>query len=91
MAAASKTGNINLRISAEHDALVRRAADACGQSLTSFVMEAAVDRAQSCLLDQRFIHVSADVFDSVTETINQPAHVHPELVKLFRGAPGGRG
>ena len=85
--AAAKTDNLNVRISPEDHALVRRAAEACGENLTQFVLDAAVSKAQQSLMDQRFLRVSADVFDSVIELVDQPARPHPELVKLFKKNP----
>lgn len=84
---AIRSENINVRISPEDRELIRRAADACGKHMSSFVIESAVDEAQRVLLDQRFHRVSGDVFDHVSEIIDRPAKVHPELVGLFRDEP----
>jgi uncharacterized protein (DUF1778 family) len=85
--AAARSGNLNFRISPQDQALIRRAADACGKSVTSFVQEAAIDRAQSVLLEQRFLRVPADVFDNVADMVAEPARPHPKLVDLFRTPP----
>lgn len=84
MSAALKKDNINVRITPDDLDLIRRGADACGKSLSAFVVEAASYSAQKALLDQRFMHVPADVFDAFNEAVSQPAKVHPELQKLFR-------
>ena len=85
--AAARTDNLNLRISPEDRALILRAAEACGKHLSSFVLEAARDHAQSVLLDQRFMRVPSEVFDQVLEVVNQPPKPHPELASLFKRKP----
>lgn len=85
--AAARTNNLNFRISPENDALIRRAAESCGKAVTNFVLEAAIDHAQTVLLDQRFMRVSAEAFDDLAHAINEPAQPHPDLVNLFKSAP----
>src|SRR5262245_43270052 len=83
-ATAKKEDNINMRVTPERLDLLKRAAETCGKSLTSFILEAAEYSAQKTLMDQRFMHVDAEVFDSVVEAISQPAKLHPELAKLLK-------
>ena len=84
MTASLKKENMNVRIAADELELIKRAADACGKSLSSFVIEAATYSDQKALMDQRFLHLDAELFDSVAETISQPARVHPELAALLK-------
>ena len=83
MAALKKTRTINLRIEPEMHDLISRAADVCGKSITAFMTEASIYSAQEELLDQRFIAVSADVFDTVSEKLAAPGVARDRLVKLF--------
>lgn len=87
--AAIRSENLNIRISPEDRELIRRAADACGKQVSSFVIESVIDEAQRILLDQRFLRLPGDVFDHVSEIVDQPPKVHPELVELFRDDPKG--
>ena len=84
MAAPKKESNLNVRIKSDDLALIRRAAETCGKSLSSFVIEAATLSAQKELLNQRFLHLDAVLFDEIAETLSRPAKVHPELAKLLR-------
>ncbi|MCW7544318.1 DUF1778 domain-containing protein [Aurantimonas litoralis] len=84
MTALKKENNLNVRIKSDELALIKRAAETCGKSLSSFVIEAATFSAQKELMDQRFLHLDAALFDSIAETISQPAKVHPELASLLR-------
>jgi uncharacterized protein (DUF1778 family) len=84
MANALKKENLNVRISPSELALVRRAAEASGKTLSSFVIDAVTARAEEALLDQRFMHVDSQIFDSILETVSKPGEVHPALVELFQ-------
>jgi len=74
---------INLRIEPEAHDLIAHAAEVCGESTTAFMTEASVYSAQEELLDRRFIGVSADVFDAVSEKLAAPGVAREHLVKLF--------
>jgi uncharacterized protein (DUF1778 family) len=83
MPALKKTRTINLRIEPEAHELIARAAEVCGKSITAFMTEASVYSAQEELLDQRFIGVSAEVFDAISEKLAAPGVARDRLVKLF--------
>lgn len=83
MAALKKTKTVNLRIEPEAHELIARAAEVCGKSITAFMTEASVYSAQEELLDQRFISVSSDVFESVNEKLAAPGVARDQLVRLF--------
>ena len=84
MSALKKSESVNLRIDPETHDLVKRAAEICGKSVTAFMTEAAVYSAQKELLDQRFVGVDSDVFDSVVAQLDRPAEANAELVRLFK-------
>ncbi|MDR9808234.1 type II toxin-antitoxin system TacA family antitoxin [Rhizobium hidalgonense] len=84
MSALRKTKTVNLRIEPETHDLIARAAEVCGKSITAFMTEASVYTAQEELLDQRFIGVSADVFDAVSDQLAAPGVARDNLVKLFQ-------
>lgn len=83
MSAQRKTRTVNLRIDPEAHDLIARAAEVCGKSITAFMTEASVYTAQDELLDQRFIGVSADVFEAVSDKLSAPGVERDQLVKLF--------
>ena len=83
MSAQRKTSTVNLRIEPEAHDLIARAAEVCGKSITAFMTEASVYSAQEELLDQRFMGVSAEVFESVNDLLNAPGVARDRLVKLF--------
>jgi len=83
MSAQKKTKVVNLRIEPEAHELITRAAEVCGKSITAFMTEASVYSAQEELLDQRFIGVSAEIFEAVSEKLVAPGVARDRLVKLF--------
>ncbi|MET4690826.1 DUF1778 domain-containing protein [Sinorhizobium fredii] len=84
MPALRKTRTVNLRIDPEAHDLIARAAEVCGKSITAFMTEASVYTAQEELLDQRFIGVSAEVFEAVSDKLAAPGVARDELVKLLQ-------
>ncbi|WP_082222179.1 DUF1778 domain-containing protein [Mesorhizobium loti] len=83
MSAQRKTKTVNLRIEPEAHDLIARAAEVCGKSITAFMTEASVYSAQEELLDQRFIGVTSDVFEAVSDKFAAPGTARDELVRLF--------
>jgi uncharacterized protein (DUF1778 family) len=84
MSAIRKSKAINLRIDPEAHDLIACAAEICGKSITAFMTEASVHSAQEELLDQRFIGVSAEIFETVSQQLAAPGIAHERLVKLFQ-------
>jgi uncharacterized protein (DUF1778 family) len=84
MGAIRKTETINLRVDAGTRDLIARAAEASGKSVTAFMTEAAYAAAQMELLNQRFMHVDATVFDAVEDLLAEPARRDERLAALMR-------
>jgi uncharacterized protein (DUF1778 family) len=84
MSALKKTRTINLRIEPETHDLISRAAEISGKSITAFMTEASLESAREELLEQRFIGLPADVFETVRETLTVPGFARKELVALFQ-------
>lgn len=86
MSAQLKTRTVNLRIDPEAHELIVRAAQICGKSITAFMTEASIHSAQEELLEQRFIGVSADVFEALSDKLSAPGVARDQLVKLFESS-----
>ena len=61
---------INMRLSAEDDALIRRAAEASGATVTEFVVAAARLAAEQRLADQRIVRLDADAWDHFAASLD---------------------
>ncbi|MEQ1950721.1 DUF1778 domain-containing protein [Mesorhizobium sp. CN2-181] len=90
MAASLKKENMNVRITADALDLIKRGAQASGKTVSAFVLEAASAQAEKALLDQRFFHLDAQVFDEIEEMLSKPGEPRPELVELFRATKKAR-
>ena len=83
--AAAKT-RINMRIEEENLGLIKEAAEANGQDMTSFVLGAALDRARAVVLEVRVTRLTPSEAQRFAAALDAEPKVIPELVELFRSA-----
>lgn len=69
---AIKTEQISFRIHKHDKAAIRDAANEGGLSISSFVLGAALSRAQTILLDRQVIEVTPDKHDAFLKKLNEP-------------------
>lgn len=81
----TKSGRLEARISRNQRATLERAARLAGTSLSAFVIDAALDRAQELVAEQMSTSVPADYFDRVVQTLDE-ADAAPALAKAARRA-----
>lgn len=82
-APARKNARLAVRLTPEQDALIRDAAATTGQSLTDFVTEAAIARAEDALMDRRVFRLSDQAWSEFIAILDQPARPLPDLARLF--------
>jgi uncharacterized protein (DUF1778 family) len=70
---------MNLRLAAEADERIRRAAAASGVSMTAFVERAASAAADAVLADRREFLLSSEDWDRFVAELDRPARDLPEL------------
>jgi len=80
---ATKT-RINMRIDEENLALIKEAADANGQDMTSFVLGAALDRARRVVLEARVTRLTPSEAERLEAALDAEPRVIPELAELLR-------
>jgi uncharacterized protein (DUF1778 family) len=80
---ATKTERLNLRLTPEQDAVVRRAAEARGESATEYVLRHAVEAAEADLADRRVFVVEDAAWDSLQALISAPPSRPERLVRLL--------
>ncbi|HLU52306.1 MAG TPA: DUF1778 domain-containing protein [Acidimicrobiia bacterium] len=71
------------RVKPRSDALVREAATLAGQSITAFVEESAVARAESVIAEYQTMTLTPDEFSRFVEALDEAPVAVPELVELF--------
>lgn len=78
------TGRLNFRLSPEQEQALRHAAALTGQSLSGFVLSAAVDHAHDLLARANRIELSEAAFRRFVAALDEPDEAAPELVRLAR-------
>ena len=86
----TKTRRLDLRLTEEQDALIRRAAEQDTRSISDFVLSAATLEAQRRLADQRFFILNEEEHARFEEILAASPTDDPKLRKLFdRPSPFG--
>ena len=86
----TKTRRLDLRLTEEQDALIRRAAEQDARSISDFVLSAAALEAQRRLADQRLFLMDEEDHARFEEILQTPPSDDPKLRRLFeRTSPFG--
>jgi len=80
---ASKTERLSLRLTPEQDAVLRRAAEARGESANDFVLRHAVEAAETELADRRVFFVDDAQWSQLQELLSAPPALPAAMVKLL--------
>jgi uncharacterized protein (DUF1778 family) len=80
---AAKTERLSLRLTPEQDAVLRRAADARGESANDFVVRNAVEAAEMELADRRVFVVDDSAWEELQELLSRPPALPSAVVKLL--------
>lgn len=78
-----KDSRIAVRLSSDQDALIRRAAEVEGTSITEFTVDAAVTHAREVLIDRRLFMLSDATWTEFLVVLDRPVVHKPTLEKLF--------
>lgn len=79
---ATKTERFAVRLTAEQDALIRRAAEV-GTDLTNFTVTATLAHARDVLADRRLFMLDAPAWSEFVSVLDRPVSHKPRLEKLF--------
>lgn len=79
----ARTRRIDVRVTDAQDAAIREAANLAGETVTSFLLSAAEERARELLDERRHLTMTATSFRALTDALDEPGEVAPELVELF--------
>lgn len=79
----AKTKRLSLRLTPEQDAVLRRAAEARGESANDFVLRHAVEAAEMELADRRVFVVDDAAWDELQELLSAPPALPEAMVKLL--------
>lgn len=82
-----KNARLAMRLTPDQDSLIRDAAAVTGQSLTEFVLTAAVTRAEDTLADRRVFRLPDVAWSQFNAILDLPAKRIPELATLLDESP----
>ena len=86
----TKTRRLDLRLTEEQDALIRRAAEQGARSISDFILSTVTMEAQRRLADQRFFMLNEEDHARFEEILEASPTDDPKLRKLFdRPSPFG--
>jgi uncharacterized protein (DUF1778 family) len=83
MTRAPKLRRINFRISDAQEDLLRRGANAKGQSVTEFIVESACTVAECELAEERDFKLPPQQWKAFLEALDKPALANPALRRLL--------
>ena len=78
-----KTQRLSLRLTPQQDAVLRRAAQARGESTNDFVLRHAVEAAETELADRRVFPVDDAAWVQLQELLSAPPALPEAMVKLL--------
>lgn len=84
MARTNRTEKLDLRLTAEAKRALQQAAAAAQRSVTDFVLESALLRAEETLPDRSRFGLSAEAWAAFQEALDAPPRARPRLAKLLR-------
>ncbi len=80
---ATKTERLNLRLTAAQDEVLRRAAEANGESMSEYVLRHAIEAAETELADRRVFVLDDEAWEQLQAALDRPAARKPQLAKLL--------
>ena len=83
-ARAVRTEKLDLRLTAAAKQKLRAAAEAAHRSVSEFVLDSALTRAEEVLAEQRHFGLSAERWKQFVSALNAPPRSHPRMKKLLR-------
>lgn len=81
---ASKTERLNLRLTPEQDALLRKASEVRGESVSDYVLRHAVMAAESDIADRRVFFVNDEQFEEIQAMLSSPPPAPDRLTDLLK-------
>ena len=87
---ARKEARLFLRADAKQEDLIKRAAEAQGKTVTSFVLDSATATARDVLSERQVFTLDRGTWDRFVKALDRPAKPRPRLAALLKSAETGR-
>jgi uncharacterized protein (DUF1778 family) len=75
---------IEVRVTADQEALIRHAASLTDETVTAFVLGTVTETARKLVESQRTVTLPNETFDRFYAALDDPATIVPQLVELFQ-------
>lgn len=85
----TEKNRLNLRIAPENLTLIREAASANGQDMTSFILGAALAQARNVMIEDRVTRLTSDEFARLEHALEREPQALPQLTKLLQPTTDG--
>ena len=82
--ATAKSEKLDLRLSADAKRTLQMAAAAAGRSVSDFVLESAMARAEESLPDRRYFTLSPEQWEAFQNALDAPPRPMPRMERLLR-------
>jgi uncharacterized protein (DUF1778 family) len=79
-----RDARLNLRTSTQQDALIRRAAEARGKTVSEFILDSATYAAEQVLADRRWFQLDDDAWRAFEALLDRPAVFKPRLSESLK-------
>ncbi len=79
-----KTEKLDLRLTPEAKRMLYAAAAAASRSVSEFVLESALSRAEETLVDRRYFGLNAEQWAAFMSALDAPPRELPRLTRLLR-------
>lgn len=83
----TKDSRLNTRLTADQDAIIRRAAEIEGQTVSEFAAGAIFRHARDVLADQHAFFLDAAGWTEFNAILDRPVRDNPQLAKLLSRKP----
>ena len=80
---AARTEKLDLRLSSAAKHMLRAAAAASNRSISDFVLESALARANETLAERRHFGLDAQQWEKFMEALDAPPRAHPRMAQLL--------
>jgi uncharacterized protein (DUF1778 family) len=80
----TRSEKLDLRLTPEAKRMLNIAASAAGRSVSEFVLESALSRAEETLADRRHFGLDAERWEAFMAALEAPPREIPQLEKLMR-------
>ena len=79
----SRSARLNMRLTADAKSDLVQAASLTGQDLTSFVLNAALEKSRAVVLESTLIRLPSEQYEQLVEALDRSGVASPGLQKLF--------